>query len=125
MTRPHQVLPLHRHEQIHLCFSEESVSITGTWNMRIATPLGTQLVTLELVEHNGAVSGVAKGASETTPLIDPVLQDNRLTWKQSITKPMRLHLVFDVTIEGDSMTGTSKAGLLPTSNVVGTRVSGT
>jgi hypothetical protein len=101
------------------------MSITGIWNMSIATPLGTQLVTVELVEHNGGVSGVAKGTSETTPLIDPVLQGNRLIWKQSITKPMRLNLIFEVTIEGDTMTGTSKAGLLPTFNVVGTRVSGT
>ncbi len=98
------------------------MSITGSWNVSISTPIGTQAVVLELVEHDGVVEGTAKGSAESTPLIDPVLNGNRLTWKQSITKPMRLNLAFDVTIDGNSLTGTSKAGRLPTSKVTGTRV---
>ena len=34
---------------------------------------------------------------------------------------MRPNLKFDVTIDGDTLTGTSKAGPLPTSKVTGTR----
>jgi len=97
-------------------------SITGTWNIKIATPIGTQSVVLELAENDGVVEGSAKGDAENTPLITPVLDGNRLTWKQSITKPMRLNLSFDVTIDGDTLVGTSKAGMLPTSKVIGTRV---
>lgn len=96
-------------------------SITGNWNIKIATPIGAQSVVLELIEKDGVVEGFAKGNVEITPLIDPVLNGNRLTWKQSITKPMRLNLTFDVTIDGDILTGTSKAGMLPTSNVTGRR----
>lgn len=98
------------------------MAITGTWQLRIATPIGTQAVVLELTEHGGTIVGLAKGAAETTPLLDPVLEGNRLTWAQSITRPMRLNLKFDVTIEGDTLTGTSKAGKLPASKVTGTRV---
>ncbi len=98
------------------------MSITGSWNVNISTPIGTQAVVLELVENDGVVEGTARGTAESTPLIDPILDGNRLTWKQSITKPMRLNLAFDVTIDGDSLTGTSKAGRLPTSKVTGTRV---
>ncbi len=98
------------------------MSLTGNWNIKISTPIGTQSVVLELTETNGLVEGTAKGTAESTPLIDPVLDGNRLTWKQSITKPMRLNLVFDVIIDGDTLTGTSKAGRLPTSKVAGTRV---
>ncbi len=97
------------------------MSLTGTWNIRISTPIGIQLVALELTENNGVIEGIAKSSAESTPLIDPVLDGNRLTWKQSITKPMRLHLTFDVSIDGDTLTGTSKAGMLPASNVTGTR----
>jgi len=97
-------------------------SITGTWNIKIATPIGTQSVVLELAGNDGVVEGSAKGDAENTPLITPVLDGNRLTWKQSITKPMRLNLSFDVTIDGDTLVGTSKAGMLPTSKVIGTRV---
>ncbi len=98
------------------------MSIAGTWNTTISTPIGTQTVILELNEHNGIITGVARGNAETTPLIEPVLDGNRLTWKQSITKPMRLNLVFDVRIDGDTLTGTSKAGMLPTSKVTGVRM---
>ncbi len=98
------------------------MSIAGTWHTTISTPIGTQTVILELSEHNGIITGVARGNAETTPLIEPVLDGNCLTWKQSITKPMRLNLVFDVRIDGDTLTGTSKAGMLPTSKVTGTRM---
>ena len=98
------------------------MSLTGSWNISISTPIGTQSAVLELTENEGVVEGIAKGDAETTPLINPVLNGNRLTWKQSITKPMRLNLTFDVTINGDTFTGTSKAGMLPSSKVTGTRV---
>ena len=99
------------------------MSITGAWNISISTPIGTQSVVLELTENDGVVEGVAKGKEESVPLIDPVLDGNRLIWKQSITRPMRLNLTFDVTIDGDTLTGTSKAGMLPTSKVTGRRAS--
>ncbi len=98
------------------------MSLTGIWNISISTPIGTQSVVLELTENNGVVEGTAKSDAENTPLINPVLDGNQLTWKQSITRPMRLNLTFDVIIDGDTLTGTSKAGILPTSNVTGTRV---
>jgi hypothetical protein len=35
---------------------------------------------------------------------------------------MKLRLKFEVTVEGDQMSGTAKAGMLPTSKVTGERV---
>jgi hypothetical protein len=46
---------------------------------------------------------------------------DRVTWRQSITRPMRLHLTFDVTVAGDELTGRSKTGRLPASKVTGRR----
>jgi hypothetical protein len=43
------------------------MSLTGTWNLSIATPVGTQSVALELTENNGVVAGIAKGNAESTP----------------------------------------------------------
>ena len=45
----------------------------------------------------------------------------RVTWKQSVTKPMRLNLEFDVVVDGDRLTGHSRAGRLPRSAVTGVR----
>jgi hypothetical protein len=98
-----------------------AMSIAGNWDLSIATPIGTQRVILALTEHEGKIEGVARGTAETVPLVNPVLGGNRLTWTQTISKPMRLHLAFDVIFEGDTLTGTSKAGLLPASKVTGRR----
>ena len=101
------------------------MSLTGTWNIRISTPVGRQSAVLELSENDGVVVGVAKNNAETLPLINPVLRGTRLTWQLSITRPLRLKLTFDVTIDGNTLTGTSKAGILPPSRVTGTRVTAT
>lgn len=98
------------------------MSVAGAWRLTIATPIGKQSVILELAETGGIVTGSATGDAENTPLIDPILDGKRLTWGLSITKPMRLNLTFDVTIEGDTLTGAAKAGRLPASTVTGTRV---
>lgn len=48
------------------------------------------------------LTGVARGAGEEVPLADISLDGDRLTWKQAVTKPMRLNLAFDVTVDGDT-----------------------
>jgi hypothetical protein len=48
-------------------------------------------------------------------------EGERVTWKQSITKPLRLNLDFDVIVVGDTMHGHSRAGRLPKSTVSGER----
>ncbi len=100
------------------------MSVAGVWNIIIATPIGTQSVVLELTESGGVVAGIATGGAESMPLIAPVLDGDRLTWTQSITKPLRLNLTFDVTVDGDTLSGTSKAGRLPASKVTGRRMAG-
>lgn len=100
---------------------ERTMSVDGTWNVVIATPVGKQRVELTFVTQDGELRGTARGASEEVPLTDPALDGNRLTWSQSITKPLRLHLQFDVLVEGDEMTGKSTAGRLPSSKVSGRR----
>jgi hypothetical protein len=100
------------------------MSIDGTWHVVINTPIGQQRTTLELSTTAGVLRGVAHDQrhGEEVELVDLVLDGNRLTWAQSITKPMRLNLTFDVTVEEDEMTGRAKAGRLPGSNVIGHRI---
>jgi hypothetical protein len=99
-------------------------SAEGTWNLVIDTPIGKQRTVLELSTQDGVLVGVARDQrhGEEVTLTDLMQNGDRLTWAQSITKPMRLHLAFDVTVEGDEMTGRSKAGRLPGSKVTGHRV---
>ncbi|MGK5628195.1 hypothetical protein [Streptomyces sp. URMC 123] len=97
------------------------MSVEGTWDLSIATPIGRIKAVAEFRREEGVLVGTAHGAGEEVPLSDVVLDGDRLTWKQAITKPMRLNLVFAVRIDGDTLTGTSKAGRLPASKVTGER----
>ncbi|MGX1481020.1 hypothetical protein RKD45_000096 [Streptomyces griseus] len=76
---------------------------------------------IELREQDGVLSDVAHGSGVEVPLSDVALDGDRLTWKQTITKPMRLNPAFDVKVDGDTLHGVSKTGRLPSSKVAGER----
>ncbi|BCL20081.1 hypothetical protein GCM10017668_19240 [Streptomyces tuirus] len=65
------------------------MSVEGTWNPSISTPMGTTKAVAELRERDAVLTGVAHGAGEEVPLTDVALDGDRLTWKQAITKPLR------------------------------------
>jgi hypothetical protein len=98
------------------------VSVTGIWNLSAAAPIGTQHAVLELTEKDGRVVGVVMYAGQTLPLINPALHGNRLMWQLFPAKPHVL-ITYDVTIDGDTLTGTSTPESHPSSNVTGTRAS--
>ncbi|CAN5352402.1 hypothetical protein BH09ACT8_BH09ACT8_31260 [soil metagenome] len=97
------------------------MTILGTWDVTIKTPIGSLAVEYVFTDHGDGLSGVAALRGGTGPLDDIAVDGSRVTWRQSITKPMRLHLHFDVDVDGDRLTGHSKAGRLPRSAVSGLR----
>ncbi|MEU3793887.1 hypothetical protein [Streptomyces fructofermentans] len=97
------------------------MSVEGTWDLSISTPIGRITPVVELREQDGTLTGTAHSAGEEVPLTDIALDGDRLTWKLAATTPMRLNLAFDVTLAGDTLHGTSKAGRLPSSKVTGER----
>jgi hypothetical protein len=97
------------------------MSVEGTWDLSIATPIGTIKAVVDLKSRAGALTGTAHGAGEEVPLRDVILNGGQLSWTQAITRPIRLNLAFAVTVTGDTMTGTSRAGRLPSSKVTGQR----
>ena len=95
--------------------------VFGRWDVTIATPLGKQVVTYDISHTNDELTGTATQGGEVTPLLGLAASANRLTWIQHVTKPMKLTLRLDVTVDGDTMTGTAKAGVLPSSKLTGMR----
>ncbi|ULL16326.1 DJ-1/PfpI family protein [Paenibacillus sp. H1-7] len=95
----------------------------GIWKASIATPVGKMEVTFHISSESGQLCGAAIQGDETAVFMNPVIEGNRLTWSQQVTKPMRLNLKFDVTVNGDTMTGMAKAGVLPSSKVTAERIS--
>jgi hypothetical protein len=99
------------------------MSIVGDWDVTIKTPIGSLTVVYTFSDAD-AIRGTATGKGETVPLHDIVVDGQRVTWRQSVTKPMRLNLEFDVVVDGDRLTGHSRAGRLPRSAVTGARRQG-
>ena len=97
------------------------MSVEGIWDLSISTPIGTIKAVLTLRDQDGVLTGTAHGAGEEVPLGDLTLDGDRLTWKQAITKPLRLNLAFAVAVTADTLSGTSKAGRLPAAKVTGLR----
>jgi hypothetical protein len=104
------------------------MSVVGAWDVMIKTPIGSLAVAYTFTNNAGALDGSATGKGETVPLRDITVVDNgggqRVTWRQSVTKPMRLNLEFDVVVDGDRLSGHSRAGRLPRSAVTGVRRQG-
>jgi len=99
----------------------DAVSITGDWDVTIKTPIGTLAVLYTFSDNDGTLAGTATGKDETVPLQGIVVDGQRVTWRQSVRKPMRLNLDFDVTVDGDRLAGHSRAGRLPRTAVAGER----
>lgn len=100
------------------------MGVTDEWDVTIKTPIGSLTIVYTFAEHDGVLSGTAAGQGETVPLRDIVVDGQRVTWQQSVTKPMRLNLAFDVVVDGERLSGHSRAGKLPRSAVSGVRRQG-
>ncbi|MFX0591222.1 hypothetical protein [Melissospora conviva] len=97
------------------------MTVEGIWDLSISTPIGRIKAAAEFRRRDGVLVGSARGTGEEVPLRDVALDGDRLTWSQSVTRPMRLNLDFAVIVEGETLTGTSRAGRLPASMVTGAR----
>ena len=100
------------------------MGLIGDWDVTIKTPIGSLAVLYEFSESGGGPTGSALLKGETVPLRDLHVDGRRATWRQSVTKPMRLNLEFDVIVVGEGFSGHSRAGRLPRSPVTGVRRQG-
>ncbi|MCU1363305.1 MAG: DJ/PfpI family protein [Acidimicrobiaceae bacterium] len=101
----------------------DMTTFAGSWDVTIETPIGKMAAVFDISEENGLISGTARSGDEVVEIREAVADGDRLTWVQNVQKPMKLTLKFDVVVDGDSMTGTSKAAIFPASKLYGTRSS--
>lgn len=100
----------------------QKATFDGEWDTIIATPVGKLEVKLDIRMVDGVILGKATQGDEVSAFIHPVLKGHTLCWSQRISKPMRLNLNFEVTVEGDLISGIVKAGILPASKLSGKRI---
>ena len=97
------------------------MSVDGTWNITLQTPLGAQSSTVELVSDGNALSGTQSGNGESGAIYDASADGDTATWKVDITRPLSLTVTFSASVKGDSISGEASAGMFPPSPFSGSR----
>ena len=98
------------------------MSIDGTWNIVMKTPIGEQQSTLVLTTDGGALQGTMSSATMgSTALKDGKADGSTATWKADITQPMAMTLDFSATVEGDAISGNAKLGMFGNAPFSGAR----
>ncbi|MGL5928128.1 MAG: hypothetical protein ACRCY8_04250 [Dermatophilaceae bacterium] len=97
------------------------MTVAGTWNLTISTPIGKQQGTFDVQVDGTALSGTAQVLGGTVPLTDGSADGDAMRFTVTVTNPMRMDLTFDLLADGDTVAGTVKAGPIGTQKVVGER----
>jgi hypothetical protein len=100
------------------------MSVDGTWRMIVNSPMGKQDVSAILEANGSELTGSLVNNTNdgiTSDIFDGVVNGADLQWKTKLTQ-VKVTLTFDVTVDGDSISGKVKAGMLGSFSVAGERV---
>jgi hypothetical protein len=96
------------------------MSADGTWKTTINSPMGVQEGTLTVATSGATFTGkmeTGQGAQD----ISGAVSGDTLTWAAKLTQPFPIDLEFTVTVNGDAMEGSVKAGAFGSSPLKGVR----
>jgi hypothetical protein len=96
------------------------MSADGTWKVTINSPMGVQQGTLTVKTSGDSFTGSFAGQQGTQDISGKVDGD-KLSWGTKLTQPFPIDLEFNVTVSGDSMEGSVKAGAFGSSPLSGVR----
>lgn len=97
------------------------MSIDGTWEIAIDTPMGTQRSTLTLTSDGPTLTGTAANSDGSTDIYDGTLAGDSASWKIDITTPFAAAVSFTAELSGDEILGHAKAGAFPPAPFSGSR----
>jgi hypothetical protein len=86
------------------------MSVDGTYNIVINSPMGAQKVTLTLKASGNTLTGSQAGAQGTMDISEGKVDGNNVSWSANITSPMPMKLETTGTVEGNKISGNVKAG---------------
>ena len=94
--------------QIPLYAQQDFVNVSGKWQASWQGRLGSEPITLDLKQHGAKLSGKFARASRTMPLTG-MIEGNAISFTVHFTNPKPYVILFQGTIEGDSIKGSSQA----------------
>jgi hypothetical protein len=96
------------------------MSADGSWKTKVNSPMGVQEGTLDITTAGASFTGKMESRGNTQDITGTVDGDN-LAWSAKITSPFPMTLEFTVSVSGDAMTGSVKAGAFGSSPLTGER----
>ncbi len=86
------------------------MSVDGSYNVTVNSPMGAQDSVLTLVTDGDSLSGTMAGAQGTQEFSGGKVDGNNLEWEVEMTSPMPMTIEISATVEGDSISGDMKLG---------------
>ena len=97
------------------------MSVAGTYDCVTKTPMGDQKSKFTVNVDGDSFTGQQAGAMGSMDVKDGKVDGNTLTWKMDMTVPMPMTLEGSATVDGDSISGSVKAGAFGEMGLSGTR----
>ncbi len=97
------------------------MSVAGTYECVTKTPMGDQKSDVTIVVNGDTFTGTNAGQMGSMEMENGKVDGNKLTWtmKRSVPRPMTLD--GEATVDGDTITGSVKAGAFGSFPLSGTR----
>ncbi|MCB2089236.1 MAG: hypothetical protein R3E18_03285 [Sphingomonadaceae bacterium] len=98
------------------------MSVAGTYNTTVKSPMGDQSGTFTVVDGgDGTFTGNLAGGLGSMVVENGKVNGNTLSWSMNMTMPMPMTLQCTATVDGDSITGDVVAGAFGSMPLSGTR----
>ena len=95
--------------------------IDGDWKMVLSTPMGPQEMKGHFESEGQSLSGYLS-SPEGEQGFTGTVEGNRVTFDLKVVKPLKITLKYDLTVEGDKLTGKVKMGIFGSAKLMGERV---
>jgi hypothetical protein len=97
------------------------MSVDGSYDCITKSPMGDQKSVFTVTSDGDSFSGQNAGAMGALDVENGKVDGNKLTWTMNMKVPMPMTLECEAMIDGDTLTGTIKAGAFGSMAMTGTR----
>ncbi len=98
------------------------MSVAGTYEVSVKSPMGDQGGTLTVVVDGDTFSGSLNGGMGAMDIAGGKVDGDTLSWSMDMKVPMPMTLDCTATVDGDVLTGDVKAGVFGSMPLSGKRV---
>ena len=95
--------------------------VDGSYDCVTKSPMGDQKSVFTVNSSGDSFTGQNAGAMGSLDVENGKVDGNKLTWTMAMKVPMPMTLEAEATIDGDTLTGTIKAGAFGSMAMTGTR----